>query len=132
MTDANVNTQPFQSLDGAMATSTIAVTLAAAVGAAGALAVVGDQQASGAAGNVGRPFGELYADVLNASTAITAISFTLTASPVLAGFPTTGGAYVMAAGERRTFLVPPNVKYIQTYSTAASGTVYATVGKGRA
>lgn len=133
MSDINANTQPWQGLDGYDASSTIAVVTAAGA-ANGALAVVGDQQGSGVAGNVGRPFGELYVDVYNggATPVATAIAFGTTNSPSLAAFPTaTAGAYVMAPGERRTFLVPNNTTRILTFSTATTGVVYATVGKGR-
>lgn len=134
MTDINVNTQPWQSLDGYDASSTIAVVTAAG-SANGALAVVGDQQGSGASGNVGHPFGELYVDVYNAGATpiATAIAFGTANSPSLTAFPTTTpGPYVMGPGERRTFLVPNNVTRLLTFSTATTGIVYATVGKGRA
>ena len=134
MTDINANTQAWQGLDGYNATSTIAVTTAVGV-ANGTLAVVGDQQKNGINVNPGRPFGEFYVDVYNggATPVATAVAFGTSNSPNLTGLTVAGGGpYVMAPGERRTFLVPQNTTQILTFSTATTGVVYAPVGKGRA
>jgi hypothetical protein len=139
MTDVNSSVQPFQSFGGYETADTILLAPSATAGTATtAQLALPTQVTAGLGGQTGQ--GEWYVDVLNGTSGLIAVAFGVTAAQAAKVAAPTGagiagaGSYVMAAGERRTFLCPPTTQYIGINPTVASSTgdVYATIGKGRA
>jgi hypothetical protein len=135
VTDLNEITQPFRSMDGYEYNSTVLLAPSATAGTSTntPLAFVNDTEA-GANTTAGRPGGEFTVDVLNNCSGLISICFghgNVTTALTPLATPT---SYIMNAGERRSFLVPPNTNYFAINPGAASytGAVAATVGHGRA
>lgn len=129
MSDLNTITQPLDPING-VNVSTVAVAGAIGVSAAVALPQLPD---NGQPGNNAFQF-----DCYNAGTALAAIAFGATGALAIAGavFPVVGtgapGAYVLAAGERRTLSVRGKPQFVAINTVAATGAVYVTPGNGRA
>lgn len=123
MTDLNKLVQPIRTLDGNAATSTVAIATTAA-----------SQQITLAVNtnNVASPITEYQVDVLNSGATPLAVAVCFGTNPVAVFPTTTPGAYVLAAGERRTFTVPSGTTKAAVISTGTTGTVYFTTGHGKA
>lgn len=124
MSDLNTITQPFEALDGYAVNSTVAIVTSAA-----------SQQVTLPLSGVDRaatPIGDFQVDVLNKGATPLDIAICFGTNPT-ATIPTaTAGSYFVAAGERRTFTVPANTTKAAVISTGVTGTVYFSVGRGRA
>jgi hypothetical protein len=127
MSDLNSITQALDPLLG-VNVSTVALTSAGGASTGVAIPQLPDNSAPG---NNAFQF-----DVLNTNTAAIAIAFAVTSAAAVAAavFPTgTPGAYVLAAGERRTLTVRGKPQFVAINSVAATvGSVYVTPGNGRA
>lgn len=124
MSDLNQITQPFEALDGYAVNSTVAIVTSAASQQV-ALPLTGVNSAV-------TPIGDFQVDVLNggATPLVSSVCFGVNPTAVI---PTaTPGAYTMGPNERRTFTVPANTIKAAVISTGVTGTVYFSVGKGRA